>query len=146
MAAVPASARGFIGVAIAVIAFPMLLVTARFGLRLSIAAVVATVCVALCAVPLGCARPGGFRAATVVAGCAVGLAAVVAGVLLLLGGVGFGRPDCLLLGIVLPIAGIAPPVAAFQRARGAEYGHRPAVLGGSAAALSAVGWLLVVFV
>ncbi|MGW3072468.1 MULTISPECIES: hypothetical protein [unclassified Kitasatospora] len=146
MASVPASARGFVGVAIAVVAFPMLLVTARFGLRLSIAAVVVTVCVLLCAVPLGCARPDGFRAATVVAGCAVGLATVVAGVFLLLGGVGFGRPDCLLLGIVLPIAGIAPLVAAFQRVRGAEHGRRPAVLGGSAAVLSAVGWLLTVFV
>ncbi|MFI2608677.1 hypothetical protein [Kitasatospora sp. NPDC018619] len=146
MATVPASARGLIGVVIAVIALPQLLASARFGFRLSIAGVVVALCVVLCAVPLCCARPRGFRAATVVAGCAVVPAAVFAGVVLLLGGFGFGRPDAFLLGIALPVAATAPLVAAFQQARGDGSGRRPAVVGRSAAVLSGVGWVLLLFV
>ncbi|WP_224282829.1 hypothetical protein [Streptomyces sp. LS1784] len=144
--AVPASVRGLVGVAIAVFTLPLVLGAAKFGFRFSIANTIATACLVPCAVALACARPNGFRSAIAVAGCAVGPAAVCAGIVLLLGGFGFGRPDAMLLGIALPIAAIALLAAAFQRARGAEYGRRPAALGWSAAALSAVCRPLLIFV
>ncbi|MET8539742.1 hypothetical protein ABZW03_03655 [Kitasatospora sp. NPDC004799] len=146
MGAVPASARGLVGAAMAVFAWPLALVAARLGFRLSIAHVVATACFVPCAVALVCARPNGFRAATVAAGCVLGPAAVFAGFFVLLGGLGFGRVDWMLLAVAVPIAAIASPVAAFQRARGVEYGRRAAAVGWSAAALSVLGWPLLIFV
>ncbi|MFE7590339.1 hypothetical protein ACFU6K_13130 [Kitasatospora sp. NPDC057512] len=145
MVAVPASARVLVGVAIAVFTVPLVLVVARVGFRFSIAHAVAIACFVPCALALACARPNGFRAATVAAGCVLGPATVFAGFLLLMAGAGFGRADWILLAVTLPVAAIASLVGAFQRARGVEYGRRPAVIAWSAAALSTVGWPPLIF-
>ncbi|MGW7581705.1 hypothetical protein ACWGKU_11285 [Kitasatospora sp. NPDC054768] len=145
MVTVPASARGFVGLAVAVFVWPVAAFVVRFGFHAAPVHVVVAVCSVPCAVALLCGRPRVFRIAATVAGTAMGAVAGLAALGLLVIGTEFGPRTALLVGVTLPVATIAPLVAAFQRAEGVEQGRPAAVVGWSAAVLSAGGWLLLFF-
>ncbi|MFD4654053.1 hypothetical protein ACFWP2_00330 [Kitasatospora sp. NPDC058444] len=145
MAVVPVSARGLVGLAVAVCVWPVAVFIVRFGYRPAPVHVAVAACLVPCAVALLCAHPRGFRIATVVAGCAVGVVAAPAALGLLVLGAEFGTAAGVLLGFTLPVAAVAPLAAAYRRADGVEYGRGLAVVGWSAAGLSGVGWLLLIF-
>ncbi|MEU1283658.1 hypothetical protein [Kitasatospora sp. NPDC005856] len=145
MKTVPASAPGFVGLAIGAVTLQLALVGVRFGFHASALHVLVAFGFVPCVLALLWPGPGGFRAATVVAECVLGTAAVILGMLLFSVGEGPGRPGGTLAGLTMPVVTVAPLVAAYRRAGGVECGRRLAVVGWSAAALSGVGWLLLIF-
>ncbi|MFE4974172.1 hypothetical protein ACFRAR_18935 [Kitasatospora sp. NPDC056651] len=145
MRTVPASAPGLVALAMGVFALPLVLVGVRDGFHASVVHVVVAACFVPCVVALLWPGPGGFRAATVAAGSAMVPVAVFAALFLLWAGAGLGRLGGALVGLALPVATIASLVGAFQRAEGLHRGLRAAVVGRSVAALSVIGWVLLLF-
>ncbi|MEV8322759.1 hypothetical protein [Kitasatospora sp. NPDC056731] len=147
MAVVPGSARVLAGLAAAVCLLPLVLAAVAFGLGgsflfLHVIALVSTVAAA---VPVCYRERGPFRIACAAAGAVVAVASVP---LLFVGiwfVIGFGAWLMLAAFLFLPVAAIPALVAAFQRARGPEYGQTAAVLGWTVGVLSLLGWSLVAF-
>ncbi|MDH6704099.1 hypothetical protein P3T27_000800 [Kitasatospora sp. MAA19] len=143
MVVVPGSARWLAGLAASVCLLPLALAVVAFGLQGSILHVVALVGAVACAVPVCYRERGPFRVACAAAGTVVAVASVPLLFVSIWFVIGFGGWFLLADFVFLPIAAIPALVAAFQRARGPEYGRGAAALGWFVGVLSLLGWSLV---
>ncbi|MGW3039376.1 hypothetical protein ACWC9T_04835 [Kitasatospora sp. NPDC001159] len=145
MTVVPASARWLAGVAVAVFLPPLVLIGPVFGIGWPyVHHSVGLVSAVACAVPACLRRRDRFRVACAAAGFAVAAVWVPLTVLAFFAVLVFGGWAWFLTCLSVPVAAITAMIAAFQRARGPECGRTAAVLGWSAAAVSAAGWFLLV--
>ncbi|RKT18538.1 hypothetical protein BX285_2967 [Streptomyces sp. 1114.5] len=143
MTVVPTSARVLAALATAVCLWPLVTVTMTFGVGGSILHVIAAVSAAACAVPVFYREQGPFRIACAAAGAVVAVASLPLLFVGSLAAVGLGGWSVFLV-FLFPTAAIPALIAAFQRARGRQFGLVAAAFGWFAAVASVAGWVLTV--